>query len=193
MKKLLFFVFLSLVCQQAKAENTSLIQESKPFLGFELSSNSVGMTDGLDQDVEDSFSSVAVLLGTKIQAKTPLSFALFYQKSAKKEKSSYGWYSSEADFYAFGIDASAYFPINKKTDLFGTLGLGRYEFSVSDNFNRSLEEEHIGARFGIGLEYKMAENLALNGSLRYVKFDYDSKTDYIEDMTEFGIGIKMSF
>ena len=54
-------------------------------------------------------------------------------------------------------------------------------------------EKHTGIRYAAGLEYKLTHRLSFDAFLRYVDFDYDSAEDFVEDLAEIGIGLKISF
>ena len=200
MKKLLILIAITeLICAPAKAQEqtASSFNEISPFVGLELTKNDLSMTDGLDQIAKDSYSSFSVSVGTEFKTNLPVSLSLFYQKSGEEDKTTNvsGYpYKTTGEFDAFGIDAAVHFPLADKFELFGGVGFGRYEFDMSDNIGfMNGTEKHTGIRYAAGLEYKLTHRLSFDAFMRYVDFDYDSAEDFVEDLTEIGIGLKISF
>ena len=53
-------------------------------------------------------------------------------------------------------------------------------------------KDNWGVRLGLGLQYNITDNVAINGMARYIKID-DSSDDVVEDMTELSVGARYSF
>lgn len=174
-------------------------------LGIEFNKNSLGTNDYADTIIEDSFTAFTVSAGIKITeifSKIGVGVSAFYQKSAEEDKyvgSYYGSADTTISYQAYGIDAHLYFPVFDRMDLTADVGVGYYDFEMTGNFywNGShpfnFSENHIASRLGIGTELKLTENLAITGALRYVAFIYDEDSDYLENLTEVGIGLKLYF
>ncbi len=194
------FVVLSLffTSTQVKAEDTP--QSIKPFAGLEFGYGTLGMTDGVSMIAQDGFSSVSVLAGFKTKEtinNSNLLFGLtaFYQNSAEEEKT-VASLRTRTSFDAFGADALFFLPINEKFEVTFTLGFGFYDFEIETNnaLFGTHSENHFGLRLGIGGEYKINQQVSLTAMLRYIDFpDYDSYSDVMENMSEFGIGLKFYF
>ncbi len=216
MKKIIisFLAGFFLLCGVARAQ-TAPVQvvgdktETKYLqgvLGLDVSGIGVDITDGLDNFVEDAYSAITLSAGVKVN--NQISLTGFYQFSSEEDKTTYaylgsvpGTYKTTGSFKAYGVDASVYFPPSEKVNVVASAGVGYYDFSVDfkDSFSDgsyawgTYEEDHIGLRFGIGAEVKLAEHIALTGNVRYVFLDYDDDTDYIENLAEFGLGVRFYF
>lgn len=200
MKKILLASFaLFLFCGAAKAQNIPVqviggnagTKAVQGVLGVELSGVALGMTDNFDMIVEDVYSALTLSGGVKI--KDRFSITGFYQFSGEEDKT-VGYLNTTGSFTAAGIDGTFYIPVNPKFDITASVGVGHYDFEVSSNsYLLGGNEKHYGVRFGGGVEFKLSDNLALTGNLRYVAFDYDEDVDVIEDLAEVGIGLKLYF
>ena len=174
-------------------------------LGIDVSGIGVDITDGQDNFVEDAYSAITLSAGVKVN--NQISLTGFYQFSSEEDKTTYaylgsvpGTYKTTGSFKAYGVDASVYFPPSEKVNVVASAGVGYYDFSLDEEFHSmhgvyttSSSEDHIGLRFGIGAEVKLAEHIALTGNVRYVFLDYDDDTDYIENLAEFGLGVRFYF
>ncbi len=216
-----FLAGVGLFCGSAKAQTTPVqiiggtntSAKAKPFqgvLGIEFNKNSLGTNDYADTIIEDSLTALTVSAGikrTEVFSKIGVGVSAFYQKSAKEDNvvsgDYYGNYTSVSttlNYNAYGIDAHLYFPVFDRLDLTANVGVGYYDFEMTGNIYQngtnlpvSYSEEHIASRWGVGAELKLTENLALTGAVRYVAFVYDEDSDYLEDLTEVGIGLKLYF
>lgn len=175
-------------------------------LGIEFNKNSLGTNDYADTIIEDSFTAFTASAGIKIAevfSKVGVGVSAFYQKSAKEDKyvgNYYGFADTTISYQAYGIDAHLYFPVFERLDLTADAGVGYYDFEITGNYGGIedsgsfiFSENHIASRLGIGTELKLTENLAITGALRYVAFIYDEDSDYLENLTEVGIGLKLYF
>lgn len=174
-------------------------------LGIEFNKNSLGTNDYADTIIEDSFTAFTVSAGIKraeVFSKIGVGVSAFYQKSAEEDKhvgNYYGSADTTISYQGYGIDAHLYFPVFDRLDLTADVGVGYYDFEMTGNFYWngshpfSFSENHIAPRLGIGTELKLTENLAITGALRYVAFVYDEDSDYLENLTEVGIGLKLYF
>lgn len=216
MKKFISFIAgLFLLCGTAQAQTAPVQIVGKEtqnkalqgVLGIDISGVGISLTDGLDITAEDAFSAITLSAGVKIMDRIALTG--FYQFSSEEDKTTYAYsyylstfgnYKTTTSFKAYGVDASLYLPVSEKFNFIASAGLGYYDFTLDEEFNSmgsfyssSSSEDHIGARLGIGAEVKLNDRIALSGNLRYVLFDYDDDFDYVEDLAEFGLGIKFYF
>ncbi|MGN1079654.1 MAG: outer membrane beta-barrel protein [Alphaproteobacteria bacterium] len=174
-------------------------------LGIEFNKNSLGTNDYADTIIEDSFTAFTASAGIKIAevfSKVGVGVSAFYQKSAQEDKYVENYYCADTtiSYQAYGIDAHLYFPVFERLDLTADAGVGYYDFEMTGNYGGiggsgsfSFSEDHIASRWGVGAELKLTENLAMTCALRYVAFVYDENNDYLENLTEVGIGLKLYF
>lgn len=217
-----FVAGVGLFCGSAKAQTTPVqiiggtntsakVKPLQSVLGIEFNKNSLGTHDYADTIIEDSFTALTVSAGIKraeVFSKIGAGVSAFYQKSAKEDKvvSGYDYYgnytsvSTTLSYQAYGVDAHLYFPVFNRLDLTANIGVGYYDFEMTGNIYQnganqlgSYSEDHIASRWGVGAELKLTKNLALTGAVRYVAFVYDEDSDYLEDLTEVGIGLKLYF
>ena len=64
----------------------------------------------------------------------------------------------------------------------------KYEFEI-EGLGYAFNEDGLGVRGGLGLQYNINDNLAVRGLARYVYLDMD-EVDYL---TEFTAGVRYSF
>lgn len=153
------------------------------------------------KDTLYAFTTSAGVKFPKVYQSFGIGISAFYQKSSKEDKKSVsGKYDTTIGYDAYGVDLSLYIPVSKNVDITGNIGFGSYDFKVkmtntdtSGVNHYANHEKHNGLRLGAGVEFKMIENLAFTGSVRYVDFDYDDTYDNIKGLTEFGVGLKMYF
>ncbi len=210
-----FLAGFFLLCGVARAQTASVqvvgdkteTKYLQGVLGIDVSGIGVDITDGLDNFVEDAYSAITLSAGVKVN--NQISLTGFYQFSSEEDKTTYAYLGYDnylyekttGSFKAYGVDASVYLPVSEKVNFIASAGVGYYDFSVDfkDSFSDgsyawgTYEEDHIGLRFGIGAEVKLAEHIALTGNVRYVFLDYDDDTDYIENLAEFGLGVRFYF
>ena len=197
MKKL-FILCTGLLCLFSTHVSAQTEQmKTKPFAGIELTQSTFGMTDGFDTLAEDTLTGFSITGGVKIN--DIVSLSAFYQFSGEKSKSAstiYGYVDTTSSFKAFGVDLTGYLSVKENFNLFGSVGLGKYDVDFEQSlsgYEETWTEKHTGIRFGLGAEYFLKDNISLTANARYVDFDYDSDEDYIEDMTEIGIGVRYYF
>ena len=113
---------------------------------------------------------------------------------------SYGRLDTTLSYEAYGADVSLYLPVSKNIDITGNIGIGYYDFKLTGTEAYSgatyfidTHEKHYGLRLGAGVEFKVIENLAFTGNVRYVGFDYDDNEDSVKGLAEFGVGLKLYF
>lgn len=164
----------------------------KPYIGLDIAYTSADVSiDGLNSSVyENDFSSLNFNIGAKLHQNFGLEG--YYQKSAKEEgklaTNVYMIDRIETSFDAYGIDVMGYLPVNDKLNAIGSIGLGRYEFTLK-GFGDKLSESGAGYRFGLGGEYNFNEHFALRAMARYVILDLE----YVDSITELSIGAKYIF
>lgn len=128
---------------------------------------------------------------------------VFYQQSGEEDKTHAtadvlgADFNVSSKFKAYGIDAIGYLPLTGKLEGLGSIGFAKYDFeadfgAVGYGDVLSSDEDNLGVRFGLGLQYNINDNVAINGMARYIKLD-DSDEDAVEDITEFSIGARYSF
>ena len=82
-----------------------------------------------------------------------------------------------------------YLPIHEKVNVLGALGLGHYD--VTAKFLGVEDSENgLGGHLGIGIQYDLADNVALRSMARYVKLN---SFDSMDDMVEVTAGLRFSF
>lgn len=174
--------------------------EFKPYVGLDYVYSDAGMKDNLDEAYESKYNSFKFDLGAKLNKNFGLEF--FYQQSGEEDKkhATASILGADAEisteFKAYGVDAIGYLPLTDKLEGLGSIGFAKYDFEAEYNLigvaKEKQDEDNIGIRFGLGLQYNITDNVAVNGMARYVKID-DSDDDVIEDITEFSIGARYSF
>ena len=218
-----FVAGVGLFCGSAKAQTTPVqiiggtnssasSRTVQGMVGIEINGVGLALNDNAKDFAEDAFSTFTASAGVKfpkVSEKFGIGISAFYQKSSKEDKSSnvynlisgrYGQLDTTLGYEAYGADVSLYIPVSKQIDITGNIGIGYYDFKltgtesyVSDVYFLDFHEKHYGLRLGAGVEFKVIENLAFTGNVRYVGFDYDDDEDGIKGLAEFGIGLKLYF
>lgn len=106
--------------------------------------------------------------------------------------------------YAWGLDFNGYLPITEKVELVGTFGLGSYNFihGVSASVFGTLltntlsinqkEENVLGMRFALGVDYKINDKWSARANFRYVRLD-PSALEWTDNLKEVTLGLRYSF
>lgn len=193
-KTLLLAGVASLLAFQANAV------EFKPYVGLDYAYTDASVADdiyGLSDDYyETNFNSGVINAGTKIG--DYFGVEAFYQKSGDEKGKKIGILDFDGktlatdkittSFDAYGLDLMGYIPVTDKLEAIASIGAANYNFEM-EGFGISLEEESLGVRGGLGLQYNINDNLAVRGMARYVYLEMD-EVDYL---TEFTAGIRYSF
>lgn len=193
-KTLLLAGVASLLAFQANAV------EFKPYVGLDYAYTDASVADdiyGLSDDYyETSFNSGVINAGTKIG--DYFGVEAFYQNSADEKGKRINIIDYKGNtlasgkittsFDAYGLDLMGYIPVTDKVEAIASLGAAHYNFEMK-GFGLSDEEESLGVRGGLGLQYNINDNLAVRGMARYVYLDMD-EVDYL---TEFTAGVRYSF
>lgn len=212
-----------LLCGPAKAQTTPVqiiggnnasasSRNVQGMVGIEVNGVGLVLDDDVEDFAEDSFSAFTVSAGVKfpkVSQKFGIGVSAFYQKSSEEDKTtniynfisgSYGRLNTTLSYEAYGADVSLYLPVSKNVDITGNIGIGYYDFKLTGTEAYSgatyfidTHEKHYGLRLGAGVEFKVIENLAFTGNVRYVGFDYDDNEDSVKGLAEFGVGLKLYF
>ena len=174
--------------------------EFKPYVGMDYVYSDAGMKEDLDEVYESKYNSFKFDLGAKLNKNFGLEF--FYQQSGEEDKTHPTADVLGADvkisskFKAYGVDAIGYLPLTDKLEGLGSIGFAKYDFEAEYNLigygADTADEDNLGMRFGLGLQYNITDNVAVNGIARYIKLN-DSDDDAIEDITEFSVGARYTF
>ncbi len=174
--------------------------EFKPYMGLDYVYSDAGMKDNADVVYETKYNSFKFDLGAKLNKNFGLE--VFYQQSGEEDKkhatASILGANAEisTEFKAYGVDVIGYLPLTDKLEGLGSVGFAKYDFEAEYNLigvaKEKQDEDNVGIRLGLGLQYNLTDNVAVNGMARYVKID-DSDSDVVEDITEFSIGARYSF
>ena len=176
--------------------------EFKPYVGLDYVYSDAGMKDNLDEVYESKYDSFKLDFGTKFNKNFGLE--VFYQQSGEEDKihNNIDVLGDVVDaeisskFKAYGVDAIGYLPLTDKLEGLGSIGFAKYDFEAEYNIigygKTTADEDNLGMRFGLGLQYNITDTVAINGMARYVKLD-DSDEDAIEDITEFSVGARYTF
>ena len=174
--------------------------EFKPYVGMDYVYSDAGMKYNADEVYETKYNSLKFDVGAKLHKN--FGVEVFYQQSDEEDKkhATASILGADAEisteFKAYGVDAIGYLPLTDKLEGLGSIGFAKYDFEAEYNLigvaKEKQDEDNIGIRFGLGLQYNITDNVAVNGMARYVKID-DSDDDVIEDITEFSIGARYSF
>ena len=170
--------------------------EFKPYVGLDYVYSDAGMKDNLDELYESKYNSFKFDLGAKLNKNFGLEF--FYQQSGEEDKNFDIGAPLEVStkFKAYGVDAIGYLPLTDKLEGLGSIGFAKYDFEAEYNVigygKDTKDEDNLGMRFGLGLQYNITDNVAVNGMARYIKLN-DSDDDAIEDITEFSVGARYTF
>ncbi|MBQ8630994.1 MAG: porin family protein [Alphaproteobacteria bacterium] len=193
-KTLLLAGVASLLAFQANAV------EFKPYVGLDYAYTDVSATDQIygvsDDYYETKFNSGVINAGTKVG--DYFGIEAFYQKSGDEK----GKHVTVVDAYdrtvaegkiktnfdAYGLDLMGYIPVTDKLEAIASVGAGQYEFEI-EGLGYAFNEDGLGVRGGLGLQYNINDNLAVRGMARYVYLDMD-EVDYL---TEFTAGVRYSF
>ena len=175
--------------------------ELKPYIGFDYVYSNASTNDVVVQDVlvgkdlyENNFHSLSINVGTSIN--DYFDIEAFYQKSADAEGDVVALVDGsnvytdkiKTSFYAYGVDAIGHLPLSEKFTAIGSVGLGQYEFEMN-GFGVTANENGLGVRLGIGVQYKINEHFALRTIVRQTLLDMDS----VDNMTDFSVGFRYSF
>lgn len=191
-KTLLLAGVASLLAFQANAV------EFKPYVGLDYAYTDASADDiyGLSDYYETKFNSGVINAGTKIG--DYFGVEAFYQKSGDEKGPKIAIVDNQnnviaadkitTSFDAYGLDLMGYIPVTDKLEAIASIGAANYNFEM-EGFGISLEEEGLGVRGGLGLQYNINDNLAVRGMARYVYLEMD-EVDYL---TEFTAGIRYSF
>lgn len=194
----------ALMITPVKAEELQV----KPFVSI---SHVVGSLD-YKEDAEDFYSDKASgnTISAGVLINKVVSFELFYQDNKDKNKSSGTWVDEDGDsfnlntkisFQTVGIDAKLYIPtVINNMNFLGTAGLGYYKFEGKDTLYYDTLETYydkssvktFGYRFGVGVEYNLTENVAVNAIGRIISFEEKDDSPF-DLMREMSIGLKLSF
>ncbi len=181
MKKLLLTSAIALFGVSAHAGDI------KPVIGIDYVYSDVGLQNGWEYLAEDKYSSINLTGGVKIGKY--FGVEAFFQHSNEQDGLSTPYGSLKTQFYGVGADMIGYLPIHEKVNVLGALGLGHYD--VTAKFLGVEDSENgLGGRLGIGIQYDLADNVALRSMVRYVKLN---SFDSMDDMMEATAGIRFSF
>ncbi len=202
MKKLLTLIaVIGAMTVPAKAQEQTAPSGVQPFIGLEIAKDSVALAEYLDGKVADEANSFSASFGFRTKSKTPVGLSVFYQQSSEEDTPVYLLATGEpgtttAKFNAFGFDGTFYAPLAERLYLTGSFGLGFYTFDISDTWGMTNSSaDFTGVRFGLGLEYQIAEKFAVNAGFRYVGLinNDDNSPDSVENLKEATIGVKLYF
>lgn len=173
--------------------------EFKPYVGLDYVYSDAGMKHDYDEYFETKYNSFKFDLGAKLNKNFGLE--VFYQQSGEEDKNFDIGAPLEVStkFKAYGVDAIGYLPLNDKLEGLGSIGFAKYNFEAEERvvdgmgvYSAESDEDNLGIRFGLGLQYNITDNVAVNGMARYIKLN-DSDDDVIEDMTELSVGARYTF
>lgn len=167
--------------------------EFKPYVGADYVYDDLGMKSDFDAAIQTKYNSFKIDLGARLHKNFGLE--AFYQQSGEEHQSYEGILGVSSEFKAYGVDAIGYLPLTDKLEGLGSIGLAKYDFEIdADLLGYEFEEseDNWGVRLGLGLQYNITDNVAINGMARYIKID-DSSDDVVEDMTELSVGARYSF
>ncbi len=158
--------------------------EIKSYVGLDVGVADVGLSSGLNSIAEDSYTTLSVNAGAKLNQNFGLEG--FYQISDDEDtKLGVG----ETSFEAYGIDAIGYVPMGEKTNLLGSVGLGQYDVEIS-GLGGNASEDSLGYRFGLGADYALTDSLSARAMARYVLID---DMESVDDITEVSLGLRYTF
>ena len=176
MKKLLLTSAIALFAVSAQATDI------KSVIGIDTIYSDIGLTDGYDT-LQDKYASINMTIGSKFGKYAGIEG--FAQYAFEQEND----WGIKTSFYALGVDTIGYLPVYDKVNLLGSLGLGFYDVTAK-LASIDTSENGLGIRLGTGIQYDLADNVALRSMLRYVKLN---NFDSMDDMMEVTAGIRFSF
>ncbi len=219
MKSLLTLTAVALVASYATASAATI--EFKPYVGAELgymkthSENFKVMGVKIDSMFEDNQYTGALIAGARISKN--FGIEAFLQRGKEESKnvniqgfipidiSQYVSYKVKAESqldYAWGLDFNGYLPITEKVELVGTVGLGSYNFThgiglgvagINLPIHINQEEENVlGVRFALGVDYKINDKWSARANFRYVRLD-PGALEWTDNLKEFTLGLRYSF
>lgn len=106
-------------------------------------------------------------------------------------------------YSAWGLDLIGYLPVSAYFDFVGSVGVSRYDFENKVTFavfqndaayeietvNSDFNEKEWGWRFAAGGQLNIAEGVALRAMYRYVSI----KSNFIDEITEYSLGVRFLF
>ncbi len=163
--------------------------EITPVIGLDYAYSNLDFDRSLeDLGIEKNYNSFVVSAGVKL---TPyVGIEAFYQKSGEEKSNMLRNISTgetgkaKTSFYAYGADLIGYYPVFDKLELLGSLGVAQYEYEAKA-FGYELEDDDLGFRLGVGLQYNVTENVGLRLMGRHVFMD--------DDIDEVSAGIRYNF
>ena len=185
MKKMLLASLLSALPFMASAENINI----KPVIGFDYAYAQADLKNGLNQIIEEKYSSFSGVIGVKMN--DAIGIEAFYQQSLD-EPSPYSLYHNNVNtsFNAFGVDALAYIPLDEVIDFIPFVGIGRYKLKLDTNGYGSDSEDGFGLRAGLGMQINFNENIGWRIGGRFVYLDDFESAD---SLIEFSTGLRFTF
>ena len=97
----------------------------------------------------------------------------------------------EAKLRAYGFDVFGEANLSDNFSLIASLGMAKYTFKVTKD-NRKQESDCSGPRLGIGLQYYITNNIAVQGMYHYTLLNSGNK-DLYDAISEFSAGIRFIF
>ncbi|MBE6453219.1 MAG: hypothetical protein E7012_07025 [Alphaproteobacteria bacterium] len=144
-----------------------------------------------------------------------LGFELFYQQSLSNKEVKYQEHYSgdyrysegeyDIDYKTYGLDAIGFLPIFSRMDLLATIGVAQYDIDGNVKLtayrnnssnewrsnSKSISDSKTALRYGAGFQIWLdsEKRTALRATYRFV----DIGGDYVEDISEFAIGLRRYF
>lgn len=203
MKKFLLLTtaIIAISASQAIASDIEL----KPYVGFDISYAKMKFRDQrivnstlTDYRVNNDKIIFAGIAGVRINKNIGVQLYTDFSNKSDNDR----WFEeNESYHYSIGGDILGFVPLNFLPDAvdmeaFAGIGAGYYDFKIRErrfsfgNFYRyNYDEDGLGIRYTLGLQYNITKNFGVTAFYRYIDLD----SFKINNLNEFGTGFRYTF
>ncbi len=182
----------------------------RPYIGFDIARTKIKPEDNEDkEDFKLNLTAFKGIIGARINKNW--SIEGFYQMTGEEKKSQkinpLDFYETTISYKSYGADIIRYIPINQDFEILAALGLGQYDFEAKAEYlsgkdnpyyppilrineKEKKDFDSLGIRLGLGVQYNINNNIAVQGMVRYIHMTDD---DYVKNLTEFSLGLRYIF
>lgn len=168
----------------------------RPYIGINAGYNVANYT--IPENLDKNYISATINAGARIGNNFGVEL-FFSHTSTNTLDYIYSYYTVNHELYlqSFGFNIYGYYGITKEFDFFTTFGVANYhienQFDYFDGFSNSEEKmtfNNVSTQLGIGLMYTFpGDNISILTQYQYMPIN----TTFINNMSEFSIGIRYSF